>query len=106
MWAWVESCLSSVSDIKNAPRAGVRVRLFHLISQLTLSELAPYLRKVKVKSQKVKVNIAIAPLLLFAFYLLPCLRGLPGFHRAGPSTPLDEQFFNYSAQYTRPRAGC
>jgi hypothetical protein len=37
-----------------------------------------------------------------AFYILPFafLRGLPGFHRADPSTPLDEQSSVVGGQYS------
>jgi len=32
-------------------------------------------------------------------------RGLPGFHRAGPSTPLDEQYSVVATQYSIGRGG-
>jgi hypothetical protein len=50
-----------------------------------LQELAPCLQKVKVKRKKVKELDSSNHSLPFAFYLLPFLRGLPGF--VGPVPP-------------------
>ena len=70
----------------------------HLICQLTLSELAPYrvMQNAECKMQNCE-HIAQFCILTFAFCIPP---GLPGLHRADPSTPLDEQSSIVAAQYS------